>query len=373
MDKMFASLLGKRPPPSRSPGDSPRANLARPDLDAATVEELRGACQQLWGRVDVLEERYAEALQLFQQEKHRADAAEQRAEQEAARATAAEQRAATAEQGEAAAKRELEEKTAQLAAAEAARTADRQTHAEEKKALEERQETLDRRARGSNLMVYGAPLDSSPATTSSTLQEVLGIRLSAGERLPFHVIALPVKPGARGKSYKVQCNTPYTKWQLLRKQKAVRQQYRLRFDLDLTPQQQALRRAQYPLGDRCREAGGRPFFRGTDLVIRPAPGAEPIPAERWLQAQQARPQQERRPAGRGRQPRQPRQPEGPFPGPPPGTPPRQQQQEQQRGQQQREQQRGQPQQEQQRGQQQEEQPRGAPGAGPTGTTSAAAQ
>ena len=62
---------------------------------------------------------------------------------------------------------------AQLAAAEAARTAATQTHAEEKKALEERQETLDRRARGSNLMVYGAPLDSSPATTSSTLQEVL--------------------------------------------------------------------------------------------------------------------------------------------------------------------------------------------------------
>jgi hypothetical protein len=57
-----------------------------------------------------------------------------------------------------------------------------------------------------------------------------------------------------------------------------------RLDVDLTPAQQAARKAQKPLAARVKAAGGYWFFKGTALRVRIAPKVDED-ALTWLAKQ----------------------------------------------------------------------------------------
>lgn len=268
METLRNAVLGKRSPTdaSRSPGHSPRAQAPRSeplhDLVAALREELETTRRTFDQRLSACE---AE----IQAEKAARLAAEQRAEDERAARLAAEE---------------------QLAAVRTALQAEQEEHgkhqeeaARARAALEAKLERAEGLLRKNNLMAYG-PGALTTASLASALKAVLPAPYATSPIQPFQVVSLP---GPEGKLVaKIECLNRLVKSALLKAQRRLRQGHQLRLDLDLTPQQQAKRRAMFPLAERCRAAGGRPFFRGVELVIRPAPGAAPVSAAQWLEQQQ---------------------------------------------------------------------------------------
>jgi hypothetical protein len=140
-----------------------------------------------------------------------------------------------------------------------------------------------RLARRLNLMLFNVPKD---ITLEQLWAQLVQAEPTVGAMADNAVklVALPAKEGAAKQDYKLLCNSMEVRTALLRAQNKLWKATSYRLDVDLTPAQQASRKAQKPVAVRVKAAGGFWFFKGAALRVRIAPG-EDEDATTWLAKQ----------------------------------------------------------------------------------------
>eukprot|EP00877_Chromochloris_zofingiensis_P010966 jgi/Chrzof1/6122/Cz17g10170.t1 len=138
-------------------------------------------------------------------------------------------------------------------------------------------ELLDRRARSKNIMFYNHAGANNETVKSVIVQRA---HLSASDVVDV-VAAAPNQP-VPGKEYpfKVVLATRVAVFDVLRAQASLRKDRQWRVDVDLTPQQRALRRSKVAQFNTLRAAGARVFFKCTDLFVRKSDG-NVVAAAEW--------------------------------------------------------------------------------------------
>ena len=139
-------------------------------------------------------------------------------------------------------------------------------------------EQLALQARRLNVMLWGV---DKQVAGDLVLAKVLEVVPGATD---VQLVALPCPEGQSKRPYKLLCGSMATKTALLQAQVKLNKATGYRVDLDLTPAQQAARKAQKPLADRVKVAGGFWFFKGTALRVRTGPKADED-ATTWLAKQ----------------------------------------------------------------------------------------
>lgn len=132
----------------------------------------------------------------------------------------------------------------------------------------EQQAILDRAL---HLMLYNVPQGMETVQLSAQLGEAAP-EVAAANALT--IVPLPAKESVATRTYKLLCGTKEVRSALLRAQHKLRMATTYRLDVDLTPAQQATRKAQKPVADRVKKAGAFWFFKGTALRVRTAPGKD---------------------------------------------------------------------------------------------------